>query len=453
MAHPFFDAIIIGSGQAGTPLTTALAKAGWKTALIERAHYGGTCISEGCTPTKTLIASAGVAHTVRHAAEFGIYTSAPAIDMRVIVQRKDELVRSWAEGDRRRLEKTENVTLFFGHARFTDPHTIEISTSEGTQTIEGKTIFINTGGRPAPPNFPGFDSIPVLNSTTVMDLTELPEHLLIIGAGYSGLEFGQFFRRLGSVVTIIDANDKFLSHEDRDIADEVRKVLEADGIIFSLGAKVTAARSSSNRFEIETSSGITHRCSHVLYTGGRVPNSDDLGLDQANIEQDERGYIRVNPKLETNVSGIYALGDVTGAPAFTHISYDDFRIVRDNLLHGGNRTTENRLVPRVTFIDPQLGRIGLSELEAQAKGISHRVATMPMSRVARAAETGETQGLMKAIIGADDKILGAAIFGMQGGEIMAMIEIAMIAGLTTRALKDAIFAHPTLGESLNNLFT
>ncbi|HWF43661.1 MAG TPA: mercuric reductase [Candidatus Kapabacteria bacterium] len=453
MTHPFFDAIIIGSGQAGTPLTTALAKAGWKTALIEQAHYGGTCINEGCTPTKTLIASARVAQVVRRAAEFGIHTSMPSIDLPAIVRRKDELVRSWSEGDRRRLEKTENVTLFFGHARFTDAHTIEISTAEGLQTIEGKTIFINTGGRPAPPNFPGADSIPVLNSTTVMDLTELPEHLLIIGGGYSGLEFGQLFCRLGSRVTIIDANDKFLSHEDRDIADAVRKVLEAEGITFSLGAKVTAARTSSNMFEVETSDGVTHRCSHVLFTGGRVPNSDDLGLDRAGIERNERGFIRVNPKLETNVNGIYALGDVTGSPAFTHISYDDFRIVRDNLLHGANRTTEGRLVPRVTFIDPQLGRIGLSESEAQAQGIAHRVAAMPMSRVARATETGETQGLMKAIVGADDKILGAAVFGTQGGEIMAMIEIAMIAGLTTRALKDAIFAHPTLAESLNNLFT
>ena len=447
-----FDAIIIGSGQSGTPLTFDLAKAGWKTALIEQAHYGGTCINEGCTPTKTLIASARAAYAIHRAADYGVMTNAPTIDFHKVIQRKNEIVKSWSENDKKKLENSENVILFFGHAQFTGPHTVEVTGAEGTHTIEGKTIFINTGGRPASPRFPGSDSISVLNSTTVMDLTELPEHLIIIGGGSVGLEFAQFYRRLGSRVAIIEAGKTFLAREDRDIADGVRKVLEEEDISFRIGTTVTNARRSGTSIEIETSDGNTYQCSQVLYAAGRVPNTDDLGLDKAGIETDDRGYIRVNPKLETNVKGIYALGDVTGAPAFTHISYDDYRIVRDNLLHNGNRITTGRLVPNVTFIDPQLARIGMTEDEAKSKNIKHRVASMPMSHVARAIEVDEQKGLMKAVISEDDRILGAAIFGIEGGEIMSMIEIAMMAGLKTSDLQNAIFAHPTLAESLNNLF-
>jgi pyruvate/2-oxoglutarate dehydrogenase complex dihydrolipoamide dehydrogenase (E3) component len=447
-----FDAIIIGSGQAGTPLTSDLAKAGWKTALIEQAHYGGTCINEGCTPTKTLIASARSAYAVRRAADYGVMTSTPTIDFHKVVQRKDEIVKSWSEKDKNKLEKTENVTLFFGHAQFTGPHTIEVTDTKGIHTLEGKTIFINTGGRPAPPDFPGADSIPVLNSTTVMDLTALPDHLVIIGGGYVGLEFAQFFRRLGSRVTIIEAGKTFLAREDRDIADAVRKVLEEEGIVFRIGTTVTNAKPSGKSIEIKTSDGSKHQCSHVLYAAGRDPNTNDLGLDKAGIGTDDRGYIRVTPKLETNVKQIYALGDVTGAPAFTHISYDDYRIVRDNLLHNGNRITTGRLVPNVTFIDPQLARIGMTEEDAKSKGTKFRIASMPMSHVARAIEVDEQKGLMKAVIGEDDQILGATIFGIEGGEIMSMIEIAMMAHLKTSDLYNAIFAHPTLAESLNNLF-
>ena len=451
MPHQSYDAVIIGSGQAGTPLISKLGKAGWKTALVERAHYGGTCINEGCTPTKTLIASARAAHVVRRAADYGVMASAPVINFHKVIQRKNEIVKSWSERDKEKLAKTPNVTLLFGHARFIDSHFLEVSSAGGTQIIEGKTIFIDTGCRPAPPHFPGSDQIPILNSTTVMDLDVLPEHLVIIGGGYVGLEFGQFFRRLGSRVTIVEAGKIFLVHEDRDIADAVRRVLEEEGIPIKTGTNVTNAKLAGRSIEIETSDGILE-CSHVLYAGGRVPNSDDLRLVKAGIQTDERGYIRVNPKLETNIKGVYALGDVTGSPAFTHIAYDDYRIVRDNLLHGGNRTTTGRLVPSVTFIDPQLARIGITETEAKSQGLSYRIATMPMSHVARAVEVDEQKGLMKAVIGEDDRVLGATIFGIEGGEIMSMIEIVMMSGLKTSDLRNGIFAHPTLAESLNNLF-
>ncbi|HET6401800.1 MAG TPA: mercuric reductase [Candidatus Kapabacteria bacterium] len=449
-----FDAIIIGSGQAGNPLIHDLAEAGWKVAMIEREHAGGTCINEGCTPTKTLIASSQAAHEVRRAKELGINVGTIEIDFPKIIARKDEIVRSWSESGEKRIEETKNATLVWGEASFVDKNTIRVEGRAGStdlHDLRAKYIFINTGGRPAPAKFEGANDIGILDSTSVMNLKSLPEHLVIIGGSYVALEFGQFFRRLGSRVTILEMAPEFLKHEDRDMAEAIQKALTDEGIEILLNTKVKSASKHYDQIHLVTS-GASVTATHVLYAAGRVPNTEALHLERAGIATDEHGYITVNERLETNVPNIFALGDVNGGPAFTHISYDDYRIVRDNLLHGASRTTKSRPVPYTMFIDPQFSRVGLSESDAVKQNIPHRVAKMPMSHVARASETGNKTGLLKAIVAHDGKILGAAIFGTEGGEILSMIEIAMRGGLTARDLTEMIFVHPNYSEALNILF-
>ena len=446
-----FDAIIIGSGQAGNPLLHDLAGAGWAVAMIEREHAGGTCLNEGCTPTKTLIASSQAAHEVRRASELGINVGSIEIDFPKIIARKDEIVRSWSDASKKRIEKTKNATLVWGEASFVDANTIEAATKSGTRTLRAKYSFINTGGRPAPAKFEGADKIGILDSTSVMNLRSLPEHLAVIGGSYVALEFGQFFRRLGSRVTILEMAPDFLKHEDRDMAEAIQRALADEGIEVVLNTKVKSASKHDDQIHLVTS-GASVTATHVLYAAGRVPNTEALHLERAGIATDEHGYITVNERLETNVPNVFALGDVNGGPAFTHISYDDYRIVRDNLLHGANRSTKGRPVPYTMFIDPQFSRIGLSEADAIKQNIEHRVAKMPMAHVARASETGNKTGLLKAIVAPDGKILGAAIFGAQGGEILSMIEIAMRGGLTARDLTEMIFVHPNYAEALNILF-
>jgi pyruvate/2-oxoglutarate dehydrogenase complex dihydrolipoamide dehydrogenase (E3) component len=448
-----FDAIIIGSGQAGNPLLHDLAEAGWTVAMIEREHAGGTCINEGCTPTKTLIASSQAMHEIRRAKELGINVGSIEIDFPKIIARKDEIVRSWSESGKRRTEQTKNATLVWGEASFVDANTIRVEGRAGSanRELRAKYIFINTGGRPAPAEFEGAKEIGILDSTSVMNLKSLPEHLAIIGGGYVALEFGQFFRRLGSRVTVLEMATEFLKHEDRDMADAIQNVLTEEGIEILLDREVKSANKNGNRIQLVTS-GPAVTATHVLYAAGRVPNTEALHLERAGIATNERGYIAVNDRLETNVPNVFALGDVNGGPAFTHISYDDYRIVRDNVLHGANRTTQGRLVPYTMFIDPQFSRVGLSEADAIKQNIPHRVAKMPMSHVARAGETGNKTGLLKAIIAPDGKILGAAIFGAEGGEILSMIEIAMRGGLTAHDLTEMIFVHPNYSEGLNTLF-
>jgi len=447
-----FDAIIIGSGQAGNPLLHDLAEAGWTVAMIEREHAGGTCINEGCTPTKTLIASSQAMHEIRRAKELGINVGSIEIDFPKIIARKDEIVRSWSESGKRRTEQTKNATLVWGEASFVDANTIRVEGRAGSanRELRAKYIFINTGGRPAPAKFEGANEIGILDSTSVMNLKS-PEHLAIIGGGYVALEFGQFFRRLGSRVTVLEMATEFLKHEDRDMADAIQNVLTEEGIEILLDREVKSANKNGNRIQLVTS-GPAVTATHVLYAAGRVPNTEALHLERAGIATNERGYIAVNDRLETNVPNVFALGDVNGGPAFTHISYDDYRIVRDNVLHGANRTTQGRLVPYTMFIDPQFSRVGLSEADAIKQNIPHRVAKMPMSHVARASETGNKTGLLKAIVAPDDKILGAAIFGAEGGEILSMIEIAMCGGLTAHDLTEMIFVHPNYSEGLNTLF-
>ncbi|MHB8626731.1 MAG: mercuric reductase [Aggregatilineales bacterium] len=452
-----YDAIVIGAGQAGGPLSTALAKAGHKTAIIEREHVGGTCINEGCTPTKTMVASARVAYLARRGADYGVHTGPVTIDMVKVRQRKRDIVDSFRSGSQSHIEKTKGVDLIMGEARFTGAKTVEVHLNDGsTRQLTADLIFINTGARPASPT--GLENIPTLNSTTIMELDTVPEHLLVIGGGYVGLEFGQMFRRFGSQVTVIQRGTRLLAREDADVADEVAKIMREDGIDVLLDTtpvRAEQAVSGQIRLSVKDKNGErTLTGSHVLVAAGRTPNTDRLNLAAAGIQTDKGGFIPANERLETSVPGIYALGDVKGGPAFTHISYDDFRIIRTNLIEKGNTTIKDRLVPYTVFIDPQLGRVGLGEEEARAKGLNIKVAKMPMNYVARALEIDETRGFMKAVVDADTRqILGCAVLGIEGGEMMAMFEIAMMGNVPYTRLRDAIFAHPTLSESLNNLFT
>ena len=453
-----YDAIILGAGQAGLPLSTALAGAGWKVALVERQHLGGSCINEGCTPTKTMVASAGVAYLVKRAADYGLRTGDVRVDMATVRQRKRDIVHSFRRSSQRRVDNAEGLELLRGEGRFVAAHTVEVALNAGgTCRITADHVFINVGARPSIPPVPGLAGVPYLDSTTIMELGEVPEHLLIAGGGYVGVEFGQMFRRFGSEVTIVQRGDQLLSHEDADVAVAVADILAEDGIEILLGASVTrAALAEGGHIELTLDLGQGKRTlsgSHLLVATGRTPNTEALNLEAAGIEADDRGYIKVNSRLETNVPGVYALGDVKGGPAFTHISYDDYRVVRANLLDGEDASIEGRLVPYAVFIDPQLGRVGLTEKEARARGQAYRLAWMPMNYVARALELDRPRGLMKALVDPEtDQILGIAVLGVEGGEIMAIVEVAMMGRLPYTALRDGIFTHPTLSESLNTLF-
>jgi pyruvate/2-oxoglutarate dehydrogenase complex dihydrolipoamide dehydrogenase (E3) component len=453
-----YDAVIIGSGQAGTPLSTALAGAGMRTALSERKYVGGTCVNEGCTPTKTMVASGRVAYLACRAAEYGVQTGPISIDLAKVRQRKRKIVDSFRSGSQSKIEKTANLELIFGEATFSGPKAVDIRLQDGRRrTISAKHIFINAGTRTSRPKLDGLDTVPFLDNISIMELDAVPDHLLILGGGYIGLEFGQLFRRFGSRVTIVQSGGQLLSGEDQDIAEEVTKILRQDEIEILLNAKATHVGESgkSIRLNVQCKKDSTTLVgSHLLVATGRVPNSDTLNLAAAQIQTDDQGFIQVNDRLETTAEGVYALGDIKGGPAFTHISYDDFRIIRTNVIEKKIASTKGRQVPYTIFIDPQLGRIGLTEAQARAQGRHIRVAKMPMTRVARALEVDETRGFMKAIVDAEtNQILGAAILGIEGGEIMSAVEIAMMGKLPYTALRDGIFAHPTLAESLNNLFT
>ena len=459
MATPeTYDAIVIGTGQGGKPLAVDLARAGRKTAVIEAGHVGGTCINVGCTPTKTMVASGRAAYLARRAADYGVRVTAPEVDLAVVRKRKDAIVTSFRTGSQRRLESTDGVDLIFGEARFEGARAIAVDVRDGpTRHLQAETIFINTGGRPATPRIEGIDRVPLLDSSSIMELETLPEHLLVLGGGYVGLEFGQMFRRFASEVTIVQRGPQLLAREDPDVAESVAGILTEDGIDVLLSTKAVAVEPGSDgtiRLKVRDERGErTLTGSHLLVSAGRTPNTHRLNLDAAGVETNERGFVVVNERLETSAAGIYALGDVNGGPAYTHIAYDDYRIIRANLLHGGHATTAGRLVPYTVFMDPQLGRVGLSETEARAQGRPLRIAKLPMTHVARAIEVDETRGFMKAVVDAEtDLILGCAVLGIEGGEVMSVVQVAMMGGLPYTALRDGVFAHPTLAESLNNLF-
>ena len=458
MSNNTHDAVVIGTGQAGKPLAVSLAKAGWKTAVIERDAVGGSCINVGCTPTKTMVASARVAHLTRRGADYGVITGPLTVDLGRVRQRKQDVVTSFRTGSEKGLERTKGLELVRGEARFEGPNSIEVTTPEGdTRTLNAEKVFINTGTRPVIPPDVDTPGVGALDNASIMELREIPDHLLVLGGGYIGLEFGQMFRRFGSQVTIIQRAKQLLSREDPDVAAELAEILRGEGIEILLDSEaVSGTRGDDGQIElaVHTPDGDSVKSgSHLLAAAGRVPNSDRLNLEAAGIETDARGFITVNERLESNVAGIYALGDVKGGPAFTHISYDDYRIVEKNLLKDGSATTQGRLVPYTVFTDPQLGRVGLTETEARLEGRDFRVAKLPMTHVARAIEMDETRGFMKAIVDRHtDQILGCAVLGVEGGEVMSVLQMAMMGEVPYTTIRDGVFAHPTLAESLNNLF-
>jgi pyruvate/2-oxoglutarate dehydrogenase complex dihydrolipoamide dehydrogenase (E3) component len=452
-----FQAIVIGSGQGGNPLCISLAQAGFRTALIERQFVGGTCINYGCSPTKTMVASARVAYLARRGADYGVRTGDIRVDMARVRERKRGVVESFRNARLGSFKNLANFELIFGEASFSSAKTLRVKLRDGgVRELSGEKIFIDAGTRPAIPAIDGLTDVPFLDSTSIMELDSLPEHLIVLGGGYVGLEFGQMFRRFGSRVTIVQSGPQLLTREDADVAGAVAQILQQDGVSVLLNAKATRVAKTGGQINVTVRVGEESHVvdgSHLLVGTGRTPNTDTLNLAAAGVVPDKRGFIPVNTKLETNVPGIYAIGDINGGSAFTHISYDDFRILRTNVIEKGNASTEGRLVPYTVYMDPQLGRIGLTEEQARAQNKKVRVARMPMTAVARATETGETRGFVKAIVDGDSgQILGAAVLGIEGGEIMSMLELAMMGKLTHAALHDAIFAHPTLAESLNNLF-
>ena len=446
-----YDAIIIGSGQAGNPLAYRFANVGWQVALIEKGNVGGTCINTGCTPTKTMVHRAQIAHYARNASRWGVRAENVAADLPTIVAQKNNVVASFRGGIQKKIGLQANIHLYVGHARFMNAHQVRV----GETLLESDKIFINTGGRPKIPDIPGLDPAKVLTNESMMELSELPEHLIILGGGYIGLEFGQMFRRFGSRVTIIHNQAQIVPREDPEIGTELQKVLEGEGIEFHLNVNATQVEHAEDSVKVSATGArkpLTISGTHLLAAVGRQSNTNDLGLDVAGVETDKFGFIRVNSRLETNVPGIWALGDVKGGPAFTHISYNDFQIIDANVTQGKNLTTENRIVPYCVFTDPQLGGVGMTEKEARAAGHKVKTGTIPMSHVARAIERDETAGLMKVIVdAANDRILGAAILGSEGGELVHVLYTLMLGDLPYTLLKGAVYIHPTLTEGFFTL--
>jgi len=453
-----FDAIIIGSGQAGTPLARKLAKSGWKTAIIEKRLVGGTCVNDGCTPTKALVASAKLAYMAGKSADLGIEIPDFRVNFKAVMARKAAIVKKSHDGSVKGLENTQNLTLVYGKAKFTDDHTLYVEGNDGSfENYTAKHIFINTGESPVIPDIDGVNDIQYLTSTTILELEEVPEHLLIVGGGYIGLEFAQMYSRFGAKVTLLEHGDRLLPKEDTDVCEVISAFFKEDGIDVFTEVKVTKFEQTADQKIRVTADqdgkSHTYTCSHVLLASGRKPQTEALGLENTGVQCDEKGHIQVNEFLETAVKNVYAMGDVKGGPAFTHISYNDFVVVAANLLDHGKMSIKDRMVPYCMFIDPQLGRIGITETQAIAAKLDYVVAKLPMEHVARAIETGQMRGFMKAIVDKKTKqVLGATIIGEQGGEIMSIIQMAMMGKITYEEIRYNIFAHPLYAESLNNLF-
>jgi pyruvate/2-oxoglutarate dehydrogenase complex dihydrolipoamide dehydrogenase (E3) component len=446
MSPERYDALVIGSGQAGDPLSHRLADHGWSVALVEKGPLGGTCINTGCTPTKTMVHRAQVAYYAREASRWGVEAGEVRADLAKIVAQKDAVVAEFRAGQEKQVEKRPNLRLHRGVARFTGPHEVEVD----GRLLESGKIFIDTGARARIPPIPGLESVGPLTNETLLALTRLPGHLLVLGGGYVGLEFAQMFRRFGSRVTIIHNGSQLLGREDPEIASELQKALEAEGVAFRLNASTDRAEKKNGgiRIHLTGPNGSEEvEGTHLLVAAGRRPNTDDLRLDRAGVETDPLGFIRVNARLETNVPGIWALGDVKGGPAFTHISYNDFQIVYGNLVEGKRLSTAGRIVPYCVFTDPQLGGIGMTEREAREKGFQLKIGKVPVSRIARARERGETAGLLKIVVdAADDRVLGASLLCPEGGELVQILHTLMLAGKPYTLLKGAVYIHPTLAE-------
>jgi pyruvate/2-oxoglutarate dehydrogenase complex dihydrolipoamide dehydrogenase (E3) component len=448
----YFDAIVIGAGQAGPSLAVRLAKAGRKTAIIERKLLGGTCVNTGCTPTKTLVASARVAHQARNANDYGIgLTGQVRVDMARVKARKDAVVRESVENLGKWLKETANLTLIEGHARFEGPHRVRVN----DEVLEAPQIFLDVGGRAAARGIEGLGDVEYFDNSSVMDVDFLPEHLVIIGGSYIGLEFAQMYRRFGSRVTVVEMGPRLIAREDEEISAEVQAILAREGVEFKLNAKcLSVARDGSG---VRVGTDCEGRAedvmgSHLLLAIGRTPNTDDLGLAEAGVATDERGFITVDDELSTNVTGIWALGEANGRGAFTHTAYNDYEIVAANLLDGGQRRVSDRIPIYALFIDPPLARVGMSEAEVRKAGVKALMAKMPMTRVARARERGETQGFMKVLVDAQsERFLGAALLGIEGDEAVHTIADLMYAKASYKVMQRAVHIHPTVSELLPTL--
>jgi pyruvate/2-oxoglutarate dehydrogenase complex dihydrolipoamide dehydrogenase (E3) component len=445
-----FDAIIIGTGQAGPALAARLAAAGMAVAIVERHKFGGTCVNTGCIPTKTLVASAYAAHAARRGAEYGFAVNGDVrVDMKRVKARKDEVSGRSNKGVEEWLRGLNNCTVIQGHARFQTSHTVVVN----DEILQSDKMFINVGGRASVPAMPGIQDVPFLTNSSMMEVDFLPEHLVIVGGSYIGLEFGQMYRRFGSEVTIVEMGPRLIGREDEDISEGVRQILEAEGIQIRLNAKCIsfAKRDGCIAVGTQCNEGVAPEVlgTHVLLAVGRTPNTNDLGLDRAGVATDERGYIIVDDQLQTNVPGIWALGDCNGRGAFTHTSYNDYEIVADNLMNGDHRRVSDRIQTYALYTDPPLGRCGMTDAEIRKSGRAALVAKHPMSRVGRAVEKGETQGFIKISVDAETKhILGAAILGTGGDEVVHVLLDVMYARAPYTVVQRAMHIHPTVAEFL-----
>jgi pyruvate/2-oxoglutarate dehydrogenase complex dihydrolipoamide dehydrogenase (E3) component len=449
-----FDVLVLGSGQGGQLIAWHLAQAGRRTALVERRWIGGSCPNIACMPSKTEVWSARVAHLAQHGAQFGVTTGSVTTDMATVVRRKRAMVSREVDLHLQNFRAT-GTELIVGDGRFVAPKTFEVRLNDGgTRMLAGDQVFLNIGTHPAVPNVPGLEAARPLTHIEALELDRLPRHLIVLGAGYVGLELAQAYRRFGNRVTVIERGPRLMSREDPDVADEMQRILGNEGVQFLTAAEVLSVRGRSGEqvnVVARTPAGEQEiEGSDILVATGRVPNTAGIGLDEAGVELDDRGYIRVNERLEATAPNVWAIGECAGSPLFTHVSVDDFRIIKDNLA-GGNRSTRDRLVPYCMFTDPQLAHVGLTEREAQHQGITVRIARLPMSTVLRTHTTDETQGFMKALIGSDDRIVGFTMIGSEAGEVMTAVQTAMLADLPYPRLRDAVIAHLTVAEGLGPL--
>ena len=446
---PKFDAIVIGTGQAGPSLARRLIAAGRKVAVIERKHFGGTCVNTGCTPTKALVASAYAAHVARRHADYGVTIGGPiAVDMKAVKARKDAIVAPSRNGVERSLKSLEGCTVYQGHGRFVAPNAVKV----GETVLEAPQIFINTGGRASVPAMPGLDQVPYLTNSSMMDVDFLPKHLVVVGGSYIGLEFAQAYRRFGSQVTVIEMAPRLIAREDEDVSMGLADVLEAEGIALRLNATCLSVGKHPDgvAVNVDCTEGAPQVVgSHLLLAVGRRPNTDDLGLDKAGVATDPRGFITVDDQLRTNVPGIFALGDCNGRGAFTHTAWNDFEIVAANLLEGGERRVSDRIAAYALYTDPPLGRCGMSETEVRKSGKPALIATMPMEDVSRAFEKGETNGFMKILVDKETKrFLGASFLGLNGDEVIHSVLDLMYAQAPYTVMARAMHIHPTVAEFL-----
>ncbi len=450
-----FDDIVLGGGKGGKSLAMALGVAGRNVALIERGQIGGTCINVACIPTKAMVASAKLLDLIKNAKHFGIDVAAAGPSLQGIIERKRGIVKGMVDAHWNLFTTTPNMELIVGTGKFVGQRQIEVALDSGrTRLLTAERIYINTGSRTTVPELQGLSQVPYLTSTSIMEIDVLPEHLVIIGGGYIALEFAQIFRRLGSKVTVLLRDERFLPMEDDDVAAAVKQILEEEGISFRSRAKAQSVKqNSAGEIEITLEGNDSISCTHLMVAIGRTPNTDQLNLSATGVTTDERGHIKVNARLETAAANIWAMGDCNGGPFFTHVSWDDFRIIRDNVLHGADRTTTGRLVPYTLFIDPELGRVGLTEEQARKKGFDVHVAKIAASKIPRSNTSGEVKGLLKAVIDKNtNQILGCSLLCHSAGEVMSVVQMAMVGQVPYTTVRDTVFTHPTMAESLNLLF-